>query len=109
MNGPRLTAGRCQCPACGEFFTSVREFGRHRIGSFAQMGGGGHDRRCLTAEELKARAWRKDARGFWMQSRRLQRAPAKAGELREDQAHSSTRRAVAGHQNLAGARGAHGD
>lgn len=102
-----LRAGRCQCPACGELFTSVREFDRHRVGSFAQMGGR-HDRRCLTAEDLKGRGWRKDARGFWMQGRRRQYAPAKAGELREGTTESLTGREVAGHQNRAGARGAHG-
>ncbi|MEJ7746150.1 MAG: hypothetical protein WKF61_05235 [Luteimonas sp.] len=74
MTGPRLTGNRCQCPACGEPFSSVREFDRHRIGAFAALGDWMHQRRCLTPAELDARGWRCNARGFRMQPR-PQRAP----------------------------------
>lgn len=75
MTGLRLTGNRCQCPACGEPFSSVREFDRHRIGAFATLGEWMHKRRCLTPAELDARGWRCNGRGFRMQ-RRPQRAPA---------------------------------
>jgi hypothetical protein len=59
MNAPKLTGGRCQCPACGEYFTSDRTFDRHRVGQF------GSDRRCLTVAEMVAAGWATNARGFW--------------------------------------------
>ena len=74
-NAPQLTAGRCQCPACGLLLSSVREFDRHRTGGFARQGEWHGSRRCLTAEELIARGWRTNAKGYWMQSR-SRRAPA---------------------------------
>lgn len=97
-----LRAGRCQCPVCGELFTSVREFDRHRIGTFEQIGGRGHDRRCLTAEDLASRGWRKDARGFWMQGR-PRRAPAEAEGARQRKVHSPASQDFAGRQKSAGA------
>src|SRR3546814_2559523 len=75
MTGPRLTGNRCQCAACGLHFTSAREFDRHRIGRYAELGQWQGARRCLTVAELQARGWRTNARGFWMQPR-LERAPA---------------------------------
>lgn len=59
MNAPKLTAGRCQCTACGEYFTSERTFDKHRVGQF------GSDRRCLTVAEMVAAGWATNARGFW--------------------------------------------
>src|SRR3546814_17994741 len=75
MTGPRLTGNRCQCAACGLHFTSAREFDRHRIGRYAELGQWQGARRCLTVAELQARGWRTNERGFWMQPR-LERAPA---------------------------------
>ena len=75
MTGPRLTGGRCQCSACGEPFSSVREFDRHRIGAYAERGEWAHKRRCMTPAEMDAGGWIRNARGFWMQGR-LGRAPA---------------------------------
>ena len=74
MTAPRLTAGRCQCDACGLRFTSVREFDRHRTGAYADPGQWQGSRRCLSLAELTARGWRTDPRGYWMQGR-PQRAP----------------------------------
>lgn len=59
MNAPQLTGGRCQCTACGEYFTSDRTFDKHRVGQF------GSDRRCLAVAEMVAGGWVKNARGFW--------------------------------------------
>jgi hypothetical protein len=57
---PRLTANRCQCTACGGYFSSERSFDRHRIGEF------GSDRRCMTADAMTAEGWARNDRGFWM-------------------------------------------
>lgn len=59
MTSQRLTGGRCQCPRCGDYFGSVRGFDRHRIGPV-----GSANRRCMTAGEMDAAAWARDARGF---------------------------------------------
>lgn len=81
MTGPKLTGGRCQCPTCGRPFSSVREFDRHRIGSYAKPGKMKGNRRCLTVAELEARGWRTNPRGFYMQPR-PERAPAGLGASR---------------------------
>lgn len=75
MTGPRLTGSRCQCAACGEPFSSLREFDRHRSGAYAELGEWAHKRRCMTPAEMDARGWQTNARGFRMKGR-LQRAPA---------------------------------
>lgn len=75
MTAPKLSGNRCQCPACGLPFSSVREFDRHRVGSYAPPGQVKGSRRCLTVAELEARGWRTNTRGFYMQPR-LERAPA---------------------------------
>lgn len=59
MTVPRLTGNRCQCPTCGDSFSSVRGFERHRIGAV-----GGLDRRCMTEGEMLAAGWQRNARGF---------------------------------------------
>lgn len=69
MTGPRLTGGRCQCVVCGVYFTSAREFDRHRIDAYAVPSQWQGNRRCLTLAELDARDWRMNERGFWMQWR----------------------------------------
>ncbi len=60
MNAPQFTGNRCQCTACGEYFSSERSFDRHRIGQF------GIDRRCMTADAMTANGWMRNARGFWL-------------------------------------------
>lgn len=55
---PKLTGNRCQCPTCGEYFTSTRAFDRHRVGQF------GPARRCLTVAEMDAAVFARNARGF---------------------------------------------
>lgn len=77
MSVPRLTGGRCQCAACGLYFTGTREFERHRLGAYAEIGRRNGSRRCMSLEELEAHNWRRTDRGFWMQPR-AQRAPARA-------------------------------
>lgn len=62
MNAPALTGSRCQCTVCWDYFGSERGFDRHRVGEV-----GSPNRRCLTASELAAAGWDRDARGFWLQ------------------------------------------
>jgi hypothetical protein len=57
---PGLTGNRCECTACGEYFSSERSFDRHRIGQF------GIDRRCMTADAMTADGWARNDRGFWL-------------------------------------------
>lgn len=78
MTGLRLTGGRCQCMGCGEPFSSVREFDRHRVGPYAELGEWAHKRRCLTPVEMRMRGWRCNDRGYRMQPR-PERAPADIG------------------------------
>lgn len=59
----KLTGNRCQCTACGEYFTSVRSFDRHRVGEYANRGRLA-GRRCLTAVEMDAAGFGRNARGF---------------------------------------------
>ena len=63
MIAPKLTGNRCQCPTCGECFTSTRAFDRHRIGSYAKPNQP-NTRRCLTANEMDAAGFERNARGF---------------------------------------------
>jgi hypothetical protein len=82
MTSRRLTGGRSECAACGELFSSVREFDRHRIGTYAEPGEWGHKRRCMTPAEMDAGGWIRNARGFRMQGR-PGRAPAGMQSPRE--------------------------
>lgn len=60
-----LKGQRCECAACGELFNRTSTFDRHRVGEF------GVDRRCLTPDEMLAREWRKNERGFWLTKARV--------------------------------------
>jgi hypothetical protein len=63
MDTPKLTGNRCQCPTCGEYFTSARAFDRHRTGSYAKPGQP-YTRRCMTVAEMDAAGFERNARGF---------------------------------------------
>ena len=65
MSAPTLTGSRCMCPQCGEYFSSVATFDRHRVGGFAGVGGV-NTRRCLTVPEMLAEEWPKTEKGFWL-------------------------------------------
>jgi hypothetical protein len=67
MSAPKLTGNRCRCSACGDYFNSTSTFDRHRAGTFAARGTGSHARRCLTADELRAKGWARNAAGFWIE------------------------------------------
>lgn len=55
----KLKGDNCQCRACGLLFRRTSTFDKHRVGKV------GAERRCLTAEELKAMSWFQDSAGFW--------------------------------------------
>ena len=55
----KLTGQRNQCPTCAEFFNSTAAFDKHRTGHF------GRDRRCMTADEMRARGMVRREDGFW--------------------------------------------
>jgi predicted DNA-binding transcriptional regulator AlpA len=63
----RLTGSRCRCPTCDEYFNSTSAFDRHRAGPWRDQG---MHRRCLSADEMTARGWRLNAKGFWIERQR---------------------------------------
>lgn len=65
MSAPKLTGNRCQCAACGQFFSRVRVFDRHRVGPYGKKGES-CGRRCLTSAEMAARGWHVNADGLWV-------------------------------------------
>jgi hypothetical protein len=67
---PGLPGNRCQCPDCGLYFTSVREFDRHRVGQYGPT----NTRRCRSVRELQHLGWCTNKNGFWHQPR-PERAP----------------------------------
>jgi hypothetical protein len=61
----RLTGLRCQCAACGLYFSTVRAFDLHRRGSYIP-----DKRRCLTTTEM-ARILHLDPKGIWVRPRKI--------------------------------------
>jgi hypothetical protein len=64
----RLTGSRCRCQTCGQYFNSVSVFDRHRIGPWTDRGA---HRRCLAIEEMRARGWSLNVKGFWVERRMM--------------------------------------
>jgi hypothetical protein len=56
---PTLRGCRCQCTACGQYFTCERTFDHHRYGDHAVS------RHCLTVAEMEAGGWMQNRQGFW--------------------------------------------
>lgn len=65
MSAPKLTGNRCQCAACGQYFSRERVFNRHRVGPYGKKGQP-CGRRCLTLAEMAARGWHVNAEGLWV-------------------------------------------
>lgn len=51
---------RAECRACTLFFNSTRSFDRHRTGTYRP-----NTRRCLTIDEMMAKGFTKNAKGWW--------------------------------------------
>ena len=66
MTAAELAGKRCQCCACGETFSRLRAFDRHRVGQCAKPGVWRGSRRCLTPAEMKAKGWQRNAAGDWI-------------------------------------------
>jgi hypothetical protein len=70
------------CSACGQDFTSVSLFDRHRVGVHAYTYSEGlaldppveDGRRCLDAEEMQAKGWELDARSRWVDPAKVEQA-----------------------------------
>lgn len=54
-----------QCPACGQRFSTVGNFDKHRVGSFIDHPPD-YGRRCLTPKELECRGLKLNRRGVWV-------------------------------------------
>jgi hypothetical protein len=52
-----------QCPTCGEMFSSVYAFDKHRTGTFHPPA-----RRCLSTDEMLSLGMAKNQRGLWVSS-----------------------------------------
>jgi len=65
-----LTPGTdlCRCTACGLSFKSTSAFAAHRRGDFTREAPH-YGRRCLTADELTAKGYAPNERGFWRGAR----------------------------------------
>ena len=58
----KLTGSRCQCTVCGEYFSRVSLFDKHRYGPHTLDG---KQRKCKTRDEMLAMGWRHHVGGFW--------------------------------------------
>jgi hypothetical protein len=82
LRHPRPERPANWCSACGQDFTSVELFDRHRVGVHAYTYTEGlkldppaeDGRRCLVIEEMQANGWTEDARGRWVDPARSERA-----------------------------------
>jgi len=63
------------CASCGQDFTSLEYFDRHRVGEHG-LDWPEHEngRRCLDIDELGASGFRRDDAGHWFDPARAQRA-----------------------------------
>ena len=57
----KLSGDRCQCTACGEYFNSTYAFDKHRKGDYKA-------RFCLSVDEMIAKGFGKNPKGFWTSS-----------------------------------------
>ena len=68
----RVTASRCCCRGCGEFFNSVSAFDWHRVTPLSANGTPRlrSIRRCLTVEEMRYKGMHKNDSGYWIKEPR---------------------------------------
>ena len=60
MSDPKLPPGTnyCLCNVCGAYFSGVKAFDRHRVGSYP-------DRSCLGPVDMSERGFQINAKGYW--------------------------------------------
>src|SRR5450432_2455359 len=65
---PMLPFGsdKCRCSACHEYFNSSSAFAKHRQGDYS----GPQSRYCLTAEQMAAKGWSRNATGHWITAKK---------------------------------------
>lgn len=81
----RLTGHRCQCAACGKFFSRSSVFDKHRTGEY----GGG--RRCMTAAEMEEKGMRLTEAGVWVgENAEVRSRRVRERKEREQQAAQAT-------------------
>ena len=76
------------CSPCGQDFSSVEAFDRHRVGEHAYSLDEGllldspreDGRRCLSLEEMATTGWAVDARGRWVHPRELRKRIRRGGD-----------------------------
>lgn len=78
------------CGACGQDFTSVSLFDKHRVGKHEHPFSQDHPdgRRCLDLAEMAGLGWERNPRGRWFDPsevsrgvRALHRSPQRASEI----------------------------
>lgn len=64
------------CRSCGEDFSSVEGFDRHRVGVHEYLWSPEREdgRRCLDVEEIVSLGWEQNAQGRWFDPERVARA-----------------------------------
>jgi len=88
MSRYRLTASRCLCRGCSEYFNSVYAFDRHRIWASPTV------QRCLTPAEMVQKGMTNNASGFWItKPRRKHRVKAATSRIQ-----AALRKPPLGHQ-----------
>jgi hypothetical protein len=55
-----LSGDRNQCQGCKHYFNSTLAFDKHRRGEY------GHNRRCLTSEEMTEKGMSVNKDGYWI-------------------------------------------
>ncbi len=70
---------RCECSECGEVFTNVRAFDRHRTGKRG-VDEGPKRRRCLDGREMAAVSLQLSARGWRLPPRPYNGSKSPAGQ-----------------------------
>lgn len=87
----KLTGKRCQCTACGRYFTTAKNFDRHRVGDY-DFDAPDFGRRCLPVEVTPK--WRMGLAGAWTRDRPMPKTLAvgcASGHRFNDQQEAATR------------------
>lgn len=95
------------CRGCGEDFTSIKQFDRHRVGVHAYTSSEGlamdppveDGRRCLDADQMRELGWTTNEDGYWFDPAEVERTREGLSALRrasEKPAKASSRQRASG-------------